>query len=243
VTGKLIHLPPRVAGAAKPAASADVDAGVISRQQIIEGLGAGSGPRDSDFDAFLPEGTRAVSGQHWTPVRVAARAAEWFEEMRVRTVLDIGSGAGKFCVAAALAGNAEFVGVEHRSDLVRAARSLARDFGVEQRVKFVDGALGAVTLPQVDAYYLYNPFEENISHGTERIALDVELSVERYQRDLAATRRLLGDARLGSFVLVYNGFGGELPPGYRQVRTDRDLPHPLRLWRKTTWIPSGRGLW
>jgi SAM-dependent methyltransferase len=239
MSAKLLQFPVRAPKSGPVALAAAPSGAVRSREQIIESFRTGSYPEDAEFDSFLPEAAKPAADQHWTPVRVAARAAQWLDEVRARRVLDIGSGAGKFCVAAALAGRCELVGLEHRAPLVDAARSLAEHFGVGARVTFIQGALGAVSIPSADAYYLYNPFEENLSGSSERIALSAELSAERYARDVAATYQLLAGACLGSFVLVYNGFGSELPPGYRQVRAETDLPHPLRLWKKTSWVPSG----
>ncbi len=193
---------------------------------------AGMGTPDSVFDRCLDERMQALSAQHWTPFAVAARAAEWLETARVRTVLDIGSGVGKFCVAAALASRCHFTGLEQRLPLIACARSLARSFGVENRTYFIHGALGAARLPNVDAYYLYNPFEENILGSAQHIDESVALGPGRRARDLALLHALLGRAPGGTYVLTYNGFGGSLPASYRQVRIARDLPNELCLWRK-----------
>jgi SAM-dependent methyltransferase len=207
--------------------------GSSSSEQIAYALRAGLCPEDVAFDHFLSEPMRSQSSQHWTPLVVAARAAQWFDECRVRTVVDIGSGAGKFCVAAALAGHCHFTGLEHRAHLVSSARMLARTFKVENRVHFIQGALGNTSVPVADAYYFYNPFEENVSGPAWRIDGDVELSLERHGRDLMTVRELLVAARTGTYVLTYNGLGAKLPASYKRVRTDRELPNVLCLWRKT----------
>jgi SAM-dependent methyltransferase len=199
---------------------------------IVELLATGVCPPDLAFDAFLPEPLRKLSAQHWTPLTVAVRAARWFDECNVRTVVDIGSGPGKFCVAAALGCHCHFTGLEHRERLVACARMLASSFGVKSQVHFICGALGEARLPSADAYYLYNPFEENVMGRTERIDDDVELGNERLTRDLQTTHALLARAPAGTYLLTYNGFGGRIPASYRQVRADRDLPNPLCLWRK-----------
>jgi hypothetical protein len=63
-------------------------------------------PTDSAFDRFLPEDLKAVSAQYSTPLRLGKRAAEWLDDLNVRHVVDIGSGAGKVCVPAALVSRA-----------------------------------------------------------------------------------------------------------------------------------------
>ncbi|HKO92099.1 MAG TPA: methyltransferase domain-containing protein [Polyangiaceae bacterium] len=203
-----------------------------SAAQIAVALGDGAIPTDSAFDRYLSVHARDLSSQHWTPLAVATRAAEWLDKFNIRTVLDVGSGAGKFCVVAALAGHCHFTGLEHRQRLVTCARSLARTFDVDKRVHFIQGALGTVRLPDVDVYYFYNPFEENILEDGARIDADVELSRQRYARDLLAARELLTAARSGTYVLTYNGLGARLPVSYRPVCVDRELPNVLRLWRK-----------
>lgn len=184
------------------------------------------------FDQFLPEELRAVSDQYWTPLAVIHRATAWLDEHNVRTVLDIGSGSGKFCVAAALGGHCHFTGLEQRPRLVEAARGLARTFGVTDRACFIEGTFGVQELPRVDAYYLYNPFDEAAFHPETRLDHDVDHSHERRQRDIAAMQALLREANVGTYILTYNGFGGNLPSSYRELRVDRGLPQVLRLSRK-----------
>jgi hypothetical protein len=208
--------------------------------RVIEALGTGVCPPDSAFDQFLAEPMRRLSAHHWTPLVVAARAAQWFDECNVRTVVDIRSGPGKFCVAAAIASRCHFTGLEHRGPLVACARVLARAFGVEDRTYFIHGALGEVRLPTVDAYYLFNPFEENVMGATERIDERVALSPERSRRDLEFVHSLLTRAPAGTYVLTYNGFGARLPPSYSKIRVDRELPNTLCLWRKAASRFIGR---
>ena len=119
---------------------------------------------------------------------VVARAAVWLAEAEVGTVVDIGSGAGKFCVAAALATRCHYLGVEHRPRLVTVAGRLARLFGVEDRVTFHTGRLDPQTLPAADAYYLYNPFGENRFGLDGHLDEDVELGEARYRADVARGR-------------------------------------------------------
>ena len=209
-----------------------------SPSSVARALRLGMCPPDRAFDQFLPSELRVVSGQYWTPLVVAMRAAEWLDELNVRTVVDIGSGAGKFCVAAALSSRAQLmIGVEQRARLIAAARDLARVLDVGERVTFIHGAFGETPLPEADAYYLFNPFGENLFGSQEHLDEDVELGDARYRRDTAAVEQLLCEARVGTYLLTYNGFGGEVPSSYRQVREDLEMPNHLRMWRKTTLTP------
>lgn len=195
-------------------------------------LSRGELPRDSDFDRFLSSEHRAPSPYYWTPLAVVVRLAGWFRDFGVSSVVDIGSGAGKFCVAGALASECRFTGLEHRPALVVAARALADTFGVSDRVTFAHGAFGERAVPQADAYYLYNPFGENLFVGPDRLDDEVELGDARYRRDVSATEAFLEQTPAGSYLVTYNGFGGDVPPSYEGLLADWSTPSLLRLWRK-----------
>ncbi len=187
---------------------------------------------DGAFDRFLPLELRDVSAQYWTPLRVVRQAAAWLREIQVRTVVDIGSGAGKFCVAASLLTRCRFVGLEKRASLVGAARELAGTFGVDDRVTFVTGDLGATSAPAGDAYYFFNPFGEYSFHSMRFAEPRTTVTPEAFARDVAAAAAFLSDAPPGTFALTLNGFGGRVPAGYVQLDVARRLPGTLRLWKK-----------
>ena len=214
-------------------------ADVLSPERVAGALRARRTLDDAWFDRFLPEELRTVSGKYWTPLEVAVRVAEWLEQLHIRSVVDIGSGAGKFCVATALAGSARFTGLEQRARLVTAARDLARVFGLDDRVTFVHGALGLGPVPEAEAYYLYNPFGENLFGEEDHLDEDVELGASRFARDVQIIEGLLRDAPVGTLLVTYNGFGGEVPSSFHEERVDDTLPNVLRLWRKTTVLESG----
>jgi predicted RNA methylase len=199
---------------------------------VRDALTGGGLPQDSEFDRFLALEHRAPSPYYWTPLAVVVRLAGWFRELGVSTVVDIGSGAGKFCVAGALASECRFTGLEHRPALVYAARALAHTFGVSDRVTFAHGAFGERAIPQADAYYLYNPFGENLFMGPDRLDDDVELGDARYRRDVSVTEAFLEQTPAGSYLVTYNGFGGDVPPSYEGLRADWSTSSLLRLWRK-----------
>ena len=97
----------------------------------------------------------------------------------------------------------------------------------------VVGELDAIAAIPVSAYYLFNPFGENYFSATERLDGDVELSPARYHRDVTLVEGLFRLAPLGTYVITYNGFGGELPDSHTPIRVDREMPNVLRMWKKT----------
>jgi SAM-dependent methyltransferase len=197
-------------------------------------------PPDRAFDIFLPEDLGKLSADQWTPLEVAVAAASWLHEFDVRRVVDIGSGPGKFCIDAALAGDCEFVGLEQNSRFVAVARSLARLFGVQNRVRFVQGLLGEIVVPEADAYYLYNPFAQHLWMPSDAHGTGVTPNYERYRRDVMTAQDMLRHARMGTVVITYNGFGGLMPSSFEPCRVDRELPCVLRMWRKLrAWDDGG----
>lgn len=207
---------------------------------ISDALRAGVCPPDQAFDVFLPEDLGALSTDQWTPLEVALSAARWLKEYDVRRVVDIGSGPGKFCVAAALAGSYELIGLEQNPRFVSVARSLAHLFGVQDRARFAHGRLGESELPEADAYYLYNPFAQHLFAPNDTLGAEQTPNYERYRRDVTAAQDLFRRAPAGTIVLTYNGFGGLMPASYEACRVCRELPCVLRLWRKAeAWDEGG----
>lgn len=200
--------------------------------QLAQALRAGYDVPDSAFDSCLPGDLQAVSSQHWTPLDVIRQVSSWIEQLRMRTIVDVGSGAGKFCVAAALCSGARFVGFEQRQRLVDAARQLADSFAVAGQVTFECGAVGLRALPPADAYYLFNPFGENLLSNAELIDKDVELTLGRYRHDVEVTRQFLAEVPPGTYAITYNGYGAPLPSSFVDVVVVRTFRNVLRLSKK-----------
>lgn len=163
---------------------------------------------------------------------VVQRVATWLQEIGVQTVVDIGSGAGKFCVVSALLTRCRFVGLEQRASLVSVARDLAETFGVSDRVSFIHGSFSAESVPAADAYYLFNPFGEYIFETSLYDEPGVSYSDESYEGDVGAAFMFLSHAPAGTFVITLNGYGGKFPRTYEQIDIGLGLPGTLRLWKK-----------
>jgi predicted RNA methylase len=220
----------------------DEQASTADARELAQNLRCGNVAQDDEFDQFMPYEDRRVSSDYWTPIHVATRAAQWLDYFGARHVVDVGSGVGKFCIAAALGGRCQFTGIEHRSRLVSAARTLAHVFDVEDRVDFVQSSMSDAGWPHADAYYLYNPFGENLRRWEYQLDGEVELGIDRYKREIAETERFFEHAPRGTFLVTYNGFGGRVPDSYEQVAIDRDHRYELRMWRKARQTGAGRVL-
>jgi predicted RNA methylase len=187
---------------------------------------------DAAFDALYAEPIRSRSGSFWTPVAVATRAAELLAIHGARRIVDVGSGAGKFCLTAAcVCPDLDFVGIEQRADLVAAA-CLAQACLCVDNVLFLQGDATIAPWAQFDGLYLYNPFGENLCEEDERMDHAVELSTARYMTDVRRVAAALTTATVGTCVVTYHGFGGPIPLGFELVHAERAHTDWLRLWVK-----------
>jgi hypothetical protein len=199
--------------------------------RIAEALGRGTLVDDRVFDEIYPFAVRRASHIHWTPVEVAVRAAALLAEKPGARLLDIGSGVGKFCIVAAACADAVVHGVEHRAHLVDLAEDAAACVGVD--VTFSRRTLEPRDAAEADGIYLFNPFAENLCSSHDHIDGLVELSESRFWRDLELVEELFRTARVGTRVVTYCGFGGQLPPDYSLVLRERRAG-TLELWVKTS---------
>jgi SAM-dependent methyltransferase len=200
--------------------------------RVADALKEGIAISDGVFDLLYPRAVRTVSSIFWTPVSVALRAAELLVVDCATRVLDVGSGAGKFCVVGALATGASFTGIEHRAHLVSTARDAARRLGA--RANFIHGRLASDSLEDIDAIYFFNPFAENAFPPEDHLDQTVELSLDRALFDVELAERLLAGARVGTRVVTYHGFGGDMPPSYTLERSEPHRTDKLELWIKTS---------
>ena len=91
---------------------------------------------------FFDELARRLSEIHWTPVRVARRAAELLVTSPDSHILDVGSGAGKFCIVGSLSTGARFTGVEQRIELADQSRAFLNRWDIP-RVSIIGGDVEA----------------------------------------------------------------------------------------------------
>ncbi|WP_449397566.1 methyltransferase domain-containing protein [Chryseobacterium wanjuense] len=108
--------------------------------------------KDSVFDQIYPPHVKVVAERHWTPVAIAKKAAEYLAEKPGRKVLDIGAGAGKFCLVGAVSTNGFFYGVEQRASLTRISRKIAKKNNIIN-VEFINSNINEVSFADYEAFY------------------------------------------------------------------------------------------
>lgn len=161
------------------------------------------------------------------------RAAEWLAPAGGETVLDVGAGAGKFCLIAAHARrSAAFVGVELRAQLVAVATRLAAEWRLPN-IGFIHGDAFTLDWDEFDGFYFFNPFAEQLYRRVLAIDDELELEEANYARYIAQTLARLAIARCGTRVVTYHGFGAELPSGYELADREAVGSDHLELWIQT----------
>ena len=218
----------------------------MTPEELARALRRGCPVDDDELDQHLLARWWRVAGRYFTPIAVAARAAQVLESYGVRTVLDVGSGVGKFCIVAALASDLELTGIEQRAPMVLESRRLAARFGVSHRARFERGTIEGFELASFDALYVFNSFAENVFPPSERVDATVELSAARMARDLAIVERALEGMPLEGSLLTSHGHGGEIPDTFDCVHEETAGTDVLRLWAKrratscgARWIEVG----
>jgi SAM-dependent methyltransferase len=200
-------------------------------ERTVERLRRGSAVADAEFDAMYPEWIRRLAEHHWTPVDVCLRAAELLAVNEQSRILDVGAGAGKFCLIGAASTGAQFVGVEQRSRLVEVARSVARGAGLTNAEFIHDNAM-SLDWRRFDGFYFYNPFYEHIAGFLPRIDDPIVISPQRFTDYVETTCMKLFAAKPGARVVSYQGFGGPMPTGFRRILREPAGAEYLELWEK-----------
>lgn len=184
---------------------------------------------DERFNRLYPDHIREVAAKHWTPVEVAEKSADFLSTHKGAKVLDIGSGAGKFCLVAAYHHpDIYFTGVEQRAYLVDLCNNL-RDKLSLTNVNFVTGNIKDTNFAEFDHFYFYNSFYENLP-GTQKIDYEVQYSESLYSYYNRILYKKLDKVPVGARLVTYHSLGQEVPPGFEIIHTD--YAEYLKFWQK-----------
>lgn len=185
--------------------------------------------KDHEFDKIYPEDIGRLSSCHWSPVEVCEMAAQMLVLEPGTRVLDIGCGPGKFCAVGATTTQGHFTGVEKRGRFVTAAREMLNRLCIT-RADIVHGNITEVQFDAFDAFYLFNPFEENILPML-RIDHDVEMQPQLFDDYTWHVHQQLERKPMATRVVTYFGSCAEIPECYTCVKAAYD--GMLKLWVKT----------
>ena len=184
---------------------------------------------EGQFHLLYPSMLHSLSRNHWTPLLVAQKAAHFLAAENGARILDIGSGIGKFCLAAAYhKPNAVFYGIEQRKDLVDYAEAARRVVGLNN-VSFIHGNITEIDFKNYDHFYFYNSFYENLATA-EKIDNSVAYSIELYNQYSSFLYRQLEKKPSGTRVATYHGMDDIMPPDY--LEGGNDMNSLLKYWVK-----------
>jgi SAM-dependent methyltransferase len=184
---------------------------------------------DLNFNSLYPKPIQDAAEKHWTRIEVAKKAAAFLAISAEEKVLDIGSGAGKFCLVAAHEHPLiNFYGVEQRQNLVDLSTELAEKLQLHNVVFYCDNICN-IDFEKYDHFYFYNSFYENMP-GTQKIDLTIKYSEDLYDFYNRYLYKQLKKKPPGTRLVTYHSFGREIPPGYEVVHTDYN--EFLKFWIK-----------
>lgn len=185
---------------------------------------------DEAFNSLYPAHIAQLASRHWTPLSVAKEAARFLAVGDSPHILDIGSGAGKFClIGAHFYPNAFFEGVEHRVALNGIATKLAGELGLSNAA-FLDGDFSKIDFSAYQHFYFYNSFYEHLELSDlidESVPISNEL-FHTYNRNLyKALKKMPSGTRIATFHSTEN----EMPTSYEVVGigTNEDLKFWIKL--------------
>jgi len=199
-------------------------------RDLLEQIKLGDEIHDKEFDRFLHSEARAYSKTYWTPIAVARRAAELLVEGPQTRILDVGSGAGKFCLIAALTTKAHYTGIEKNSKLVTMAKTMAQRCGLSH-VSFICGDALAADWRQWNAYYLFNPFAAAFESNTKSIHAHA-IAGDRHTAMVNLAMDKLEQTPSGTKAAIYWGMGDHLPPSWAHDYSEPFGSGSLELWIK-----------
>lgn len=193
-----------------------------------EHLNASLFSNDSSFDWMYPDHFQLLSLKHWTPLAAARSAAEFLAEPGAR-VLDIGSGIGKFCLAAGYNfPDTFFYGVEQRHELIYYAEE-AKGYTGLSNVNFIYANITQINFKEFDHFYFYNSFYENID-AENQIDDTIEISESLYNYYTNYLQNVLNEKPPGTRLVTFHISGEEIPEGYQLV--DSSYGTLLKMWIK-----------
>ncbi|CAL1517141.1 methyltransferase domain-containing protein [Chitinophaga sp. MM2321] len=184
---------------------------------------------DFQFHHLYPLYIQALAYKHWTPLEVARKAASFLATNAGVKILDIGSGAGKFCLSGAYYHpDASFYGIEQRDDLSLYATAAQQKLGLDN-ITFIHGNLTTLDLKDYDHFYFFNSFYEHLP-GSFRIDDKLDFSTQLFNHYNGYMCQQLEKMPAGTRLATYHCPEEDAPAGYHVVGAHMD--DLLKFWVK-----------
>lgn len=182
---------------------------------------------EHNFCQLFSEPVSELNEMHWAPLKIIQMAARFLAYKPGVRILDIGSGPGKFCLAAAYyQPEALFFGVEQRQNLVDEGRMANETLG-GLPVDLICKNFTQLNFGEYDAFFFYNSFFENLP-GAEKIDESLSYSKELYDYYSYYLNRKFSVMPAGTRIVTYCSWEDEIPSGYRAEESHMD--GLLKFW-------------
>jgi len=185
--------------------------------------------KDGDIDRLYPIHIRKLAHRHWTPVDVTQSATKFLAKHYGARILDIGSGVGKFCLAAAkFQPDCFYYGVEQRRHLIDCAENVKQQLNLHN-VSFIHANIKDISFNDYDHLYFFNAFYEHLDNAV-RIDQDLRLSIELYHEYTNYLFHQLSDMRSETRLVTYYGRSEQIPSSFHLYKSA--FAGNLKFWIK-----------
>ncbi|MDG1434179.1 MAG: methyltransferase domain-containing protein [Saprospiraceae bacterium] len=195
---------------------------------IFKYIEKGISMKDDDFDGIYPEEVRPMAFTHFTPIEIAIRAAKFLVQKSGTKVLDIGSGAGKFCMIGSVCTNGHFTGVEQRDNLHLLAEQILKKYQLKN-INFINSNINQIEFSNYEAFYFFNPFYENIIQF-EKIDDAIDVKNDLYDEYSNYVKNQLDLMPLGTRLVTFFSAYDEVPISYQLI--SKDDRQKISMWEK-----------
>nr|WP_232227642.1 methyltransferase domain-containing protein [Leptospira wolbachii] len=187
---------------------------------------------DTLWDSYLPEKFQTLSPFQWTPISVIERTWKYLSADGVTSVVDLGSGVGKFCIHLSLLSNhsIDILGLEDREELVSLSNSLKVNWETPNVEFRKENFLKEFPVGR-SHYYCFNPLYETMK-GSHSIDSIKQKSAIQFLKDLQSLKQNLLLLTPKSKLITFHGFGGNFLPGFRVVVKEEISGGEYLVWER-----------
>ncbi len=183
---------------------------------------------DESFNLLYPDSLQDIADTHFTPIEVSKIASAYLSENAQTKILDIGSGAGKFCIIGSTHTNGRYTGIEQRASLHQIASDMLSDRAIPN-LNFIHGNVTDHRFTDYDAFYCFNPFYENIC-PPGKMNDEVEINTDFYDLYSVYVKDQLDSMPIGTRLVTYFSYLHEVPDTYQLM--DSQFDDKLKMWKK-----------
>ena len=183
---------------------------------------------DLNFDKIYPKAYQEHSARHFTPVKIAIKAAKLLVDKEDDKILDIGSGVGKFCCIGASTTSAHFYGVEKRKNLINLSNKIKRNYKLKN-AHFIHKDFTQLDFKKFNGIYFFNSFHENFDEtcvldDTSKVSLKL---YHKYHQNLILK---LNECCKGTKLVTFHTLKNKIPSTYQFI--DMNETGLLKLYIK-----------